>query len=276
MRAVPSKPFMYRFLLHPRWLLFHLLCIGAVVLMIYLGFWQLRRLDERQAFNGAVAARIDLPAVPLEEALATASPDELEWRSVTARGEYLVDEQFVVVNRSQDGRAGDIVVTPLLLDDRQVLLVERGFVPFGLQASPAPVGTVDVVGRLRPSDERQRGQLGDPPDGDLTVAQRLDIDRLAGQLPGRPVDAYVELTSSEPAEIGPFPAALDEPELSEGSHLSYAGQWFIFAGGVIVGWYLAVRHSLKSRRAAAARAASRAPFGARAKEALAAPRSSPG
>ena len=267
---------MYRFLLRPRWLLFHLLCIVAVVLLINLGFWQLRRLDERQAFNGLVEDRIDQPAVRLEEALAVASPDELEWRSVTARGEYLVDEQLVVVNRSQDGRAGDIVVTPLLLDDGRVLLVERGFVPFGVEASQAPPGPVDIVGRLRPSDERRRGQLSDPSIGDLAVAQRLDIDRLAAQLPGPPVEAYVELTASTPAETGPFPSPLDEPELSEGSHLSYAGQWFIFAVGVVVGWYFAVRHSLRSRRADAARVASRAPAGGRAREAVAAPPSSPG
>ena len=42
---------MYRFLLRPKWIGFHLLVVAAIVTMVNLGFWQLRRLDERQAFN---------------------------------------------------------------------------------------------------------------------------------------------------------------------------------------------------------------------------------
>ncbi|KGA10281.1 MAG: hypothetical protein GM46_5615, partial [actinobacterium acAcidi] len=34
---------------------------------------------------------------------------------------------------------------------------------------------------------------------------------------------------------------------SEGSHLSYAIQWLIFATAVIVGWVLAVRKSVANR-----------------------------
>ena len=148
------------------------------------------------------------------------------------------------------GRAGDLVVTPLELDDGRILLVERGFVPLDTDSAAAPSGDVEIVGRLRPSQERRRGQLSDPAEGDLTAVQRIDIDRLAGQLPGPVVPMYVELVSSTPAETGPFPEPIEVPELDEGPHLSYAVQWFIFAVCVAVGWVLAVRHSLRSRTAA--------------------------
>ena len=77
---------MYRFLFSPRWIGFHLLVIVGIVLMINLGFWQLRRLDERQAFNAQVTSRIDLPPTPLDDVLTGADPDDLEWRSVEATG----------------------------------------------------------------------------------------------------------------------------------------------------------------------------------------------
>ena len=268
---------MYRFLLRPRWILFHLLCIGAVVLMVNLGFWQLRRLDERREFNARVESRIDQPATPLDDLpVGAGDAAELEWRQVTATGEYLPDEQVLVVNRSQGGRAGDIVVTPMLLADGRVLLVARGFTTFGVDVAPAPSGAVEIVGRLRPSQERRRGQLSDPAEGELTEVQRLDIDRLAPQLPGAPVDMYVELIASVPAEAGPFPEPLDEPALDEGPHLSYAGQWFLFSAAVVVGWVLAVRHSIRTRRAAAAATAvSPVPDAEPAREAAAAPPSSP-
>ncbi len=271
---------MYRFLFRPRWILFHLLCIGAVVLMINLGFWQLRRLEERREFNDRVESRIDEPPMPIGDVTAN-DVDELEWRSVAASGEYLPAEQLLVVNRSVQGSAGDILVTPLQLADGRVLLVERGFVPLGIdlaEVAPAPAGQVDVVGRLRPPEVRRRGQLSDPPTGELDEAQRLDIERLAPQLPGPVVPAYIELVSSEPAQAGPFPQLLAEPELSEGPHLSYAGQWFLFAAAVVVGWVLAVRHSINARRAGASKptVASPAPVDEPAEGVGAAPPTSPG
>ena len=114
---------------------------------------------------------------------------------------------------------------------------------------------MEVTGRLRPAQERRRGGLTDPAEGDLTEVQRIDIERLTAQLPGEVVPGYIELTSSIPAETGPYPDPAGRPELTERNHLSYAVQWFIFAICVAVGWVLAVRHSLATGRAAAARAA---------------------
>jgi cytochrome oxidase assembly protein ShyY1 len=240
---------MYRFLLTPRWLGFHLLVIVVIVAMINLGFWQLRRLDERKAFNAEVSTRIEHAPAPLDEVLAAGiDPHTVEWRSVTASGTYLQDETFSVVNRSQDGIGGTMVVTPLRLADGRLLLVERGFEPGITRAPAAPGGTVRIVGRLRPSEKRHTGQLSDPSAGVLKEAQRVDIPRLAGQLSGPPVPMYVELTSSQPAEPEPYPAPVTLPERTEGPHLSYAIQWFTFSAAVVVGWVLAVRKSLNARR----------------------------
>jgi len=250
---------MYRFLLSPKWLAFHLLVIFGIVTMVNLGVWQLRRLDERQERNAAIESRVDLPPEPIAEVLATgADPDDLRWVPVTAAGRYLPDEQLVVVNRSQHGLAGEIVVTPLQLADGGIVLVSRGFVPLDQPSAAAPAGDVVVTGRLQPSQQRRTGGLSDPATGDLTEAQRVDIERLAPQLPGEVVPMYVELTASEPPEAGPYPEPLTLPDLTDGPHLSYAVQWFIFAAAVAVGWVLAVRKSIRTRQAAARRAAAAA------------------
>ncbi|MAT06349.1 MAG: hypothetical protein CL424_15030 [Acidimicrobiaceae bacterium] len=241
---------MYRFLFRPKWIAFHLLVVAGILLMVNLGFWQLRRLDERQQFNATVEARYDVPPEPLDEVLTpTTDPDEVEWRQVTLSGTYLSDGSLTVVNRSQNGRAGANVAVPLRLDDGRIVVVNRGFVPFGSDEAPAaPSGDVEVIGRLRESEVRRTGQLSDPSDGELTEVQRIDLPRLETQLPGEVVPMYLDLIESSPAEPDgpPFPVA--PPTLSEGNHLSYAFQWFIFAVAVAVGWVLAVRHSVRSRR----------------------------
>ena len=248
--ALPSPPPMYRFLLTPRWIAFHLLVLAVIVVMINLGFWQLRRLDERRAFNEAVSTRVALAPAPLDDVISSDTAG-LEWRSVEVSGTYRPDDELVVVNRSEGGVAGDLVVTPLSLDDGRTLLVERGFVPLGQTAAPAPSGEVDLVGRLRQPEVRRRGQLSDAASGELTEVQRLDFERLAPQLTGdggELVPMWVELVSSDPPEGEPFPQPVAVPELGEGPHLSYAGQWFIFSVAVAVGWVLAVRKSLNDRR----------------------------
>ncbi len=264
---------MYRFLFSPKWLGFHLLVIAVIVAMINLGFWQLRRLDERKAFNREVSARIQEAPAPLDDVVTAATdPDAVEWRSVTASGTYVAAESFLVVNRSQDGIGGTMVVTPLRLTDGRLLLVERGFMPGTTPPPAAPSGTVEIVGRLRPSETRHTGQLSDPSSGVLREAQRIDIPRLTPQLSAPPVPMYVELTASRPAEPTPFPAAVTLPELTEGPHLSYAVQWFTFSVAVLVGWVLAVRKSINARRRAGPPAAADAD-----PEAVgAAPPSSPG
>lgn len=243
---------MHRFLLRPKWIAFHLLVVMAIIAMVNLGFWQLRRLDERQAFNATIEARYDQAPVPFDELVppgaAPGDPplDDAEWRPVTAAGTYLTDESFLVVNRSQNGRAGQNVVVPLRLDDGRILIVNRGFVPLASELPAVPAEEVAVIGRLRRSQERGLGQLADPEEGDLAEVQRIDIPRLAAQLPGDVVPMYVDLVTSDPAEAEPFPEPVAAPDLGEGNHLSYAVQWFLFSIAVAVGWVLAVRRSAHS------------------------------
>ena len=241
---------MYRFLLRPKWIAFHLLVVAAIVAMINLGFWQLRRLDDRQAFNATVEARYDVPPAPLDEVLtSTTDPDDVEWRQVIVSGTYLPDGTLTVVNRSQNGAAGVNVAVPLRLDDGRVLVVNRGFVPLIADDDPpVPALEVELVGRLRETEQRRTGQLSDPSEGVLTEVQRIDLDRLEPQLGDDVVPMYVDLVESTPPEPDGPPFPIAPPELSEGNHLSYAFQWFIFAIAVAVGWVLAVRHSVRSRR----------------------------
>jgi cytochrome oxidase assembly protein ShyY1 len=239
---------MCRFLVSPRWIGFHLLVVVGIVTMVNLGFWQLRRLDQRQAFNATLEERYDAPPVPIDELLTPSSdPDDLEWRPVTATGTYVADATVRIVNRSQGGFPGDNIVVPLDLGDGRVLLVNRGFLRLGLDEPPAPDGTVTVSGRLRPSQERRTGQLSDPADGVLREAQRVDIDRLAQQIDGELLTMYVDVDESKPADSESL-APVQQPDLSEGPHLSYAVQWFVFAVAVAVGWVLAVRRSIATHR----------------------------
>lgn len=243
---------MWRSFLAPRWLGFHLLVVAGVALMTWLGFWQLNRLDERREFNTTVAARTEQRPLPLADALAQADTGtDLEWATVFAQGRWLVDDEVLVINRSQGGVAGRNVVTPFETVEGTVIAVTRGFITLAQDPPPPPGDTARVRGLLRPSEPRGFGGVSDPASGRLQELQRLDLDRLAAQLPpdvaSRLVAWSLSLEVSDPAQ----PAVLvpvPRPELSEGPHLSYAVQWFVFAICVAIGWVVAMRRSIMSRR----------------------------
>jgi cytochrome oxidase assembly protein ShyY1 len=235
---------MYRFLFRPKWIGFHLLCILGVILMVYLSLWQFHRLDDRKAFNREVTERSSLSVVDVST-LDISDPAAVQWRPAGARGTYLPDEQVLIVNRSQGGVAGMNVLTPLLLDDGRAIIVNRGFIALNATPPAAPSGEVKVVGLLRSTEARTTGQAREA-SGELTEFFRLDIARLQEQIEPELLNVALVAEVSEPADSTTL-LPVSSPELSEGSHLSYAIQWLIFATAVIVGWILAVRKSISNR-----------------------------
>jgi surfeit locus 1 family protein len=230
------------FLLRPRWLLSHVLVLLLVVTMVNLGFWQLRRLDEKRDRNALIEARMDQPVEPVEDLLQPGDEDgvgEARFRRVTATGTYDEDSTVVVRNRSQDGVAGAWLVTPLALPDGTRVGVLRGFVALDSDGSavraPAPEGEVSV-----------EGLVVDPSSFDGTAPRDLEpLLTEGGTLPG-----LVLAESSRPSEpdgAAPEAAGPDSivpvppPELSEGPHLGYAVQWFIFSTIALVGYPLVLR-----------------------------------
>jgi cytochrome oxidase assembly protein ShyY1 len=240
---------MYRFLARPRWLAFHVLVLVLIVVMVNLGFWQLRRLDERRDRNARVEDRSELPAVPVDEILPVdgGDPNAVEWRSVTASGRYDGAHEVLIRNRSFDGAPGFHVVTPLV-SAGGTLLVNRGWIPLGGDAGPTvpptPGGEVSITGRIRPTQERGRVGPTDPSEGSLTELARVDVERIQAQTPGNLYPAYVELIDATPAPEE-LPRLLPLPELGNGPHLSYAGQWFLFSACAVAGWVVVVRRAAR-------------------------------
>ena len=221
-----------RFLLSPRWVLSHLLVILLVVVMINLGFWQLRRLDEKRDRNALVEARMDQPEVPLGDLLDAGdggAVDRVRYRRVTATGTYDEGATIQVRDRSQDGAPGAWLVTPMAVEGGERVGVIRGFVGFrpdgSFERAAAPSGRVTVTG-LAMDPDRLGGTAGhdlrtllaeDDVLPALLMADASDPPEPNG--PDSPDRADCAAgADAERATIEPGP----KPELSEGPHLGYA------------------------------------------------------
>jgi surfeit locus 1 family protein len=266
-----SAPADYRFLWRPWWIVSHVFVLSMVVLMISLGFWQLRRLDERQTYNATVESRQDIAPVPVDELFPEGpgtSPAEVEdgeFRMVTLTGTYAVDQQVLVRNRTNQGIPGYWVLTPLVLADGSAVPVNRGWVPFATtepegpwsQYDP-PASQVSVLGMVQEPQVRSTGLVGGPTDaaeGRLSTLSRVDVGRLQQQVDEQLWPIFVNLRAQEPAQ-GDLPVPVPPPELGEGNHLSYAGQWFIFATLTLIVYPLLLRRVARQKGAEARRATS--------------------
>lgn len=246
-----------RMFLRPRWLLAHVVVLGLVATFISLGFWQLRRLDERRADNARITANMGSEPRPLADTLAEHGndPAALIYRRVIVEGEFRPSDEVLLTPRSNGRTAGHHVLTPLLTADGQGVLIDRGWVPFAddrppIEDAPPPEGQVTVTGVLLPTVEAARYGAVDGGDT-LTYLSSADVDLVQPQVDVALQPFSILLQAQEPGG-GDLPVPGAPPAVSEGSHESYAWQWFSFTAILLIGYPLLMRRSLSGRDDASA------------------------
>lgn len=245
-------------LLTLRWILTTLLAIAAVGVLIRLGIWQLDRLEWRRAFNARVTSQLNAPLVDLNADMPVGQLFDMEYRSVTVRGEYDFTQEVLLRNQVWGERLGFHVLTPLrIAGSSEAVLVDRGWIPFDqasqeLRAQFVEPGAVQVSGMIRRGQDKP--DFGGVPDPTLQPGEtRLDawniinLKRIQQQTDLTLLPVYIQ-QAPDPAWTDLPYRSLPEIEISEGSHFSYAIQWFTFAVILAVGYPFFVRRQLRSGR----------------------------
>lgn len=243
----------YRFLLTRRWLGLLLVALLLSVACVQLGRWQLHRLAARHANNHLITSNATSHPVPPGRLLSVRQDPAAskQYARVRATGRYDPAHLLLVRNRVLDGSVGYYVLVPFVTDSGTAVLVNRGWVPGGATATvvprvpAAPSGRVTVTARVRPSEPRST--TGTPPRGQVT---RIDVPTISRGLPYPVYRGYVDLTREQPRPRH-APSLIPPPETSEGPHLAYAFQWFLFACMSLGGYVVLARREAADRRAAA-------------------------
>lgn len=230
-------------LLTRRWWLPTLLVLAGMALLIWLGFWQLQRMDQRAAYNDLVISR--WVAAPLELNTTTLPADlgEWEYRRLALHGQFDFAHQIVLKNQFFAEQPGVQLVTPMLLDSAEgeptkAVLVARGWAPFE-DAKPENIAQFDepdltqLVGLVQESQMMPGGEAPTIPDAPQTEWFRINIDAIQPQMPYDLLHFFIYALPEDGRTINDLP--IREPrdpaiELrSPIMHLSYAVQWFSFA-----------------------------------------------
>jgi surfeit locus 1 family protein len=239
-----------------QWWWVTLLILAAMMVLARLGFWQLDRLQQRRAANAVLSATLAASPLDLSGSKTLTYSTGLKNRQAMATGAYDFDRQIILIVQNWQGRAGVHLITPLVFADGETaVLVDRGWIPeadnnpagYAKYDVPGPVtieGFVALSQALPGGSETAPLQSGG---SETTPLQkdwyRVDVAAIGRQMPYDLLPFFVLQAAEDNSQL-PFRTD-PEIDLSEGSHLGYAFQWFVFSLGLGIGYGLYVRKNMK-------------------------------
>jgi cytochrome oxidase assembly protein ShyY1 len=223
-----------------------LLAVLLGILFVRLGFWQWDRGNARQAAWNQFARGAD-QVVPLGSARLA---EIARFQRVSLEGRFDEAHQFLLDNRSYQGRPGYEVLTPLMRDNGSVALVDRGWVPFsGLRERLPGVaigshGKITVTGRVAdlPSAGLESGRAAPASQSAWPKVTSFPTMAQLTQAFGAPLDSHILLLDAQDANG--YVRDWHPPGLEPTRHWSYAVQWWCFAFVLLFLW---VRLSIRRR-----------------------------
>ena len=238
-----------------KWILTTALVIAAIGVMARLGIWQLDRLEQRKEFNMRVSSQIGLPSLRLSVDTVGLDLVNMEYREVEVIGVYDHANEVALRNQEHEGRLGVRLLTPLKISGSEYyILVNRGWIPDEHSQTDkwqqySTIGEVQVSGVIRRSESKPSfGGIPDPTlvpgEARLTQWNIINLVRIEEESGLNMLPFYIQevpLKSSD--EQYPIPKA-PELNLTEGSHLGYAVQWFLFASILAIGYPFYIKSHL--------------------------------
>lgn len=197
--------------------------LAGCTVLVWLGLWQVGRLQWKEAVLADIAARIDAPAVSVP---VLPDPDAHRYLPVRVEGRTTGSEIDVLVSLKDTG-AGYRVISAFETAGGRRIMVDEGFILSSERDLERPGVAMTVTGNLHWPDEVD----GFTPEPDLSD----------GLFFARDVDAMARVLDTEPVLVvarsvtGTDPRATPLPVTTEGipnNHLGYAVQWF----GLAIVW----------------------------------------
>ena len=200
-------------------------------LLIFLGFWQLDRGEEKRVLLANYAERRAADPLPSPQLEQTADP---AYRRVQLRGQFDSAHSLMLDNSTRGGRGGIELIQPFHDQASGLwLLVNRGWLPWPDRRTPPVFSTPEQVLNLNAWVYVPLGatfQLGTDPAGAPwpRLVTAVDPEKIWAEL-GR--EGFIDELRMEPA-IGAY--QLDWPVVAMGpeKHLGYAVQWFALAAAL--------------------------------------------
>lgn len=195
-----------------------LMGIVGVAVLVSLGFWQLRRMEEKRLYLDQIEARIGNAPIALPD---VPDPEAHKFQAVVVEGRFTGD--YLEVLFGQVGASpGALIVEAFELPGGRRILVQRGFVEGDARAAPRLVTVARVEGNLHwPQDATSSTP---PPDERTGLWFARDVPAMAARLNTEPT----LIIARAPTGDAVTPVPVDTSGIPN-DHWGYAIQWFLLA-----------------------------------------------
>lgn len=216
----------------PNWLMI-ILATLFIALFLRLGFWQIQRAEEKTKM------------VKAEEALAKQEPViwdvgqklPMQYQRINAQGHYL-NNVFLLDNQHQQHQFGYDVLSPLLLSDGSVVMVDRGWVlgDSSRRSFPKikiPEGLSQLHGNVYFPSKNQwvLGPGLERKGNKTTIIELIDTKMLSQLLQKKVYPFIIRLDKQDAYGFVREWAIVSMPPQR---HLAYALQWFVMALVILI------------------------------------------
>jgi surfeit locus 1 family protein len=193
--------------------------IVMTAILLSLGFWQLRRLDQKTAQLAEIQAGIDAAPVPLPAVI----DPSMKYMPVIVSGQT-TGQEILVLSGTKERGGGYNVISAFVTEDGRRILLDRGFIEQDYRRTARPATALSVAGNLHwPQD---KSSATPEPDLKAGIWFARDVPAMAEALETQPVLVVAAEVQGDAQGVMPIPVTI---EGIPNSHLSYAVQWFLFA-----------------------------------------------
>ncbi|BCA94092.1 SURF1-like protein [Legionella antarctica] len=222
----------FNFRFTPNWLM--IILTGVFIsLFIRLGFWQIQRADEKTKMvvaEKALAKKQPLVWKPNQKL-------PMQYQRITLQGTYL-SSIFLLDNQHHQHQFGYDVLSPLLLAEGSVVMVDRGWIPGDTtrQSFPAiqrPSGLVQLKGSAYFPSKKQwvLGPGLEEKENGITILELLDTKMISQILQKKVYPFIIRLGKQDAYGFVREWAIVSMPPQR---HLAYALQWFAMALVILI------------------------------------------
>ncbi len=203
------------------------LAVLCMACMVRLGFWQLHRAEEKRQLLASFQAQIQRPPVMFPGTTVQ------QYQRVNIQVQAVLPITLLLDNQHHAHQFGYDVVTPLVLTDGSVILLDRGWIAgdpsrVTLPTIPNFATARPIIGQVYYPDSRQwlLGSGIEVKHRNLAVIETLNLD-LISQFLHKSLYPFIIRQSAEQQSdtIRDWPIIATNPE----RHIAYAVQWFLFA-----------------------------------------------